>query len=89
MSFTVIIIRIFGRLTRNGQLFREDKVMLASLIPLFGRMALIHVVLIWGTNNVDLSVELSPEDIRHREIGSRLVLAARILYAMLYVLCME
>src|ERR1700760_2151911 len=66
MSLAVIVIRIFGRLSRNGQLFREDRVMLLSIIPLMARMGLIHVVLIWGTNNVDLSVGLSPEDIDHR-----------------------
>jgi len=85
MALAVIVIRIFGRLSRNGQLFREDRVMLLSIIPLMARMGLIHVVLIWGTNNVDLSVELSPEDIDHRIIGSKLVLGARIFYALLYV----
>jgi hypothetical protein len=57
--------------------------MLLSILPLMARMAFIHVVLIWGTNNVDLSVGLSPNDIHHRVIGSRLVLGARIFYALL------
>jgi hypothetical protein len=43
----------------------------------------VHVVLIWGTNNVNVSALNDPVKIRHREIGSQLVLAARIFYAML------
>lgn len=44
-------------------------------------MGLVHVVLLWGTNNT-ITDGLSPEDIYHREIGSRLVLASRITYAL-------
>lgn len=62
-------------------LFREDWIMTLSLIPLLIRMGLVHVVLLYGTNNV-VSTSLSAEEIRRREIGSRLVLASRIFYAM-------
>ncbi len=53
-----------------------------SIIPLMARMGLVHLVLLWGTNNA-ITDGLSPDEIRHREIGSRLVLASRIMYAML------
>ncbi|KAL8683640.1 MAG: hypothetical protein Q9186_000413 [Xanthomendoza sp. 1 TL-2023] len=43
-------------------------------------MALVHVVLLWGTNNTTTD-GLAALDIHHREIGSRLVLASRIMYA--------
>ena len=59
--------------------------MALSLVPLLVRMALVHLILIWGTNNTT-SRGLTELDIRHREIGSRLVLVSRIMYAMLYVL---
>jgi len=58
--------------------------MALSMIPLLIRMALIHPVLLWGNNNV-VTTGLSAEDIYHRSIGSRLVLGARIFYALLYV----
>lgn len=58
--------------------------MVLSIIPLLARMGLVHVVLIWGTNNTT-SQGLTPLEIHHREIGSRLVLASRIMYAMLWV----
>lgn len=65
---------------RTERLFREDIIMLYSIIPLMIRMALVHVVLIWGTNNT-VTFGLSPDEILHRTIGSKLVLASRIFYA--------
>jgi hypothetical protein len=82
VSLAIILTRVSGRYVRIERLFREDKIMMASIIPLLTRMALVHVVLIWGTNNTTLK-GLSEEDIRHREIGSKLVLVSRICYAML------
>ncbi|KIV94965.1 hypothetical protein PV10_02679 [Exophiala mesophila] len=79
-AMTAIGIRLFGRWIRTEKLFIEDKIMFYSVIPLIIRQALIHVVLIWGTNNTDIAT-LTPLEIRHREIGSKLVLAARIFYA--------
>ncbi|KAF2480162.1 hypothetical protein BDY17DRAFT_271174 [Neohortaea acidophila] len=87
-SAVIIIIRLCGRKTRSNRLFREDWIMMASLVPLFIRMAFIHVVLLWGTNNVQtVGIHYTPEDIAHREIGARLVLAARIFYAAFIWTC--
>jgi hypothetical protein len=80
-SLVAIFIRVAGRWIRVERLFREDKIMLYSVIPLLIRMALVHVVLIWGTNNT-VTTGLTEIEIRHREIGSKIVLAARIFYAM-------
>jgi hypothetical protein len=80
-AFTMILFRLCGRKIRNNRLFREDKIMALSIIPLLIRMALIHPVMLWGNNNVN-TAGLSPEDIYHRSIGSRLVLGARIFYAL-------
>ncbi|KAF1981351.1 hypothetical protein K402DRAFT_342632 [Aulographum hederae CBS 113979] len=79
-SVAIIFTRLVGRLVRNDKLFREDKLMALSLIPLMIRMGFIHVVLIYGTNNA-INPGWSEQDIYRRAIGSRLVLAARIFYA--------
>lgn len=85
LSLVIITIRVCGRYIRIRQLFPEDKVMMASMAPLMIRMALVHVVLVWGTNNVqNTTIGMSSDEISHREIGSRLVLGARIFYAVLY-----
>ncbi|CAN9377252.1 unnamed protein product [Alternaria alternata] len=81
-SAVIIGVRLSGRYIRNERLFREDKVMALSIIPLFARMGFAHVVLIWGTNNVNVTNLTDPTIIRHREIGSQMVLAARIFYAL-------
>ncbi len=61
---------------------------MAAMVPLFIRMALIHVVLIWGTNNVQtVGVHYTQLQIEHRSVGARLVLAARIFYAMYIWMC--
>jgi hypothetical protein len=55
-----------------------------SLIPLLIRMAFIHPVLLWGTNNAADTELMSDEDVRHRALASKLLLGARIFYAILY-----
>jgi hypothetical protein len=52
----------------------------ACLIPLFTRQALVHVILLYGTNNA-ITTGLTDGEIQHRIIGSKLVLASRIFYA--------
>lgn len=81
-SLVIILFRLSGRFVRTERLFREDKVMALSIIPLMTRMAFVHVILLYGTNNVDAAALAGDERrIRQHEIGSRLVLCARIFYA--------
>jgi hypothetical protein len=82
-SFTVIALRLSGRYIRNETLFREDKIMALSIIPLMARMGAVHLVLTHGTNNVDIVGLVDPTKIHNREIGSKAVLAARIFYTLL------
>ncbi|KAF2853301.1 hypothetical protein T440DRAFT_516005 [Plenodomus tracheiphilus IPT5] len=81
-SIVIIAFRLVGRYIRNERLFREDKIMAWSMVPLLARMGCVHVVLIYGTNNVNVSQLTDPVKIRRREIGSQMVLAARIFYAL-------
>lgn len=78
----IIITRVLGRKVRSDMLFREDWIMLFSIIPMFIRMILVHFVLIYGTNNIALDHHLTETQLEHHSIGARLVLAARIFYAM-------
>lgn len=79
---TIIVLRVAGRFIRSERLFREDRVAALALLPMYMRMACVHVVLFYGTNNAQLAdADLSAEDIRHKEIASGLVLASRIFYA--------
>ncbi|KAE8153925.1 hypothetical protein BDV25DRAFT_136493 [Aspergillus avenaceus] len=80
-SLAIIVVRVIGRYVRTERFFGEDKVMMLAIIPLLARMAFVHVVLIWGTNNTK-TAGLTPEEIQNRVIGSKLVLVARICYAI-------
>lgn len=81
-SLAIIVVRLCGRYVRIERFFPEDKVMMISVIPLTIRMVLIHFVLIWGTNNTQIG-QVTREEISRKEMGSKLVLAARIFYAIL------
>jgi len=76
----IILFRVAGRYIRSERLFREDWLAFGCMIPLLGRMGLVHVILLYGTNNA-ITTGLSEHDIDRRMIGSRLVLASRIFQA--------
>ncbi|KAL4895790.1 hypothetical protein BDV59DRAFT_173141 [Aspergillus ambiguus] len=80
-SLAIIVTRVCGRYIRIERFFPEDKVMMASIIPLVIRMAFVHMVLVYGTNNTKTD-GLTAEDIHNRELGSKFVLASRIFYAI-------
>jgi hypothetical protein len=77
--------RVCGRYIRTERLFKEDWLAFGCLIPLFCRMAVVHIILLYGTNNA-LITDQSESAIRRRAIGSKLVLVSRIFYAATYVL---
>lgn len=51
----LILLRLSGRYIRVERLFIEDKITALALLPLYMRMACTHVVLLYGTNNIDLA----------------------------------
>jgi hypothetical protein len=86
----IILLRLAGRFIRTERLFPEDRIAALALIPLFLRMGCVHFILVHGTNNVDIdNLNLSPRDVRFREIASGLVLLSRILYAATYVTLLQ
>ena len=83
-ALAIIIVRLTGRYIRTEKLFREDKVMALSIIPLLGRMGFVHLILLWGTNNAITSGS-NAHDLERRALGSKFVLCSRILYVALWV----
>lgn len=83
---TFILLRIAGRLVRVEKLFLEDKLAAGALVPLFIRMGIVHVILLYGTNNIDVGdLRLTEGQIQQRVMGSQLVLASRIFYPATFV----
>lgn len=81
LSLVIIFVRLCGRYVRIERFFPEDKVVMWSVIPLVLRMVIVHFVLVLGTNNTQ-TVGLTPAQVRDRMLGSKLVLVARIFYAV-------
>ncbi len=77
---TIIMFRVTGRYIRTEKLFKEDWLAFACLIPLSIRMAFVHLVILYGTNNMTTS-GVSDEILQQRILGSRLVLGSRVFYA--------
>jgi hypothetical protein len=87
-SFCAVLIalRLIGRLIRTEKLFREDRTAALALVPLFLRMACVHVILLFGTNNAQLAAAgLSDDELHRKAVASGLVLLSRVLYAATYV----
>jgi hypothetical protein len=78
---TVILVRVSGRFIRSEKLFREDKTVVFAIIPLFIRMGLVHLVLLWGTNNAQFIWPLTETEKMRKSVASGLVIASRMLYA--------
>jgi hypothetical protein len=83
----IIALRVVGRFIRTEKLFKEDKTAALAIVPLFLRMGCVHVILVYGTNNVQPggAAGFSDEEIKRRAVGSGLVLLSRVLYAATYV----
>lgn len=82
----IIIFRVCGRYVRSEELFTEDKIAFACNIPILIRMALVHVVILFGTNNTEINeLGMGETEVWRREVGSRLVLLSRVFYAARYV----
>lgn len=78
----LILLRLAGRYIRVEKLFLEDKIAAFALVPLYVRMACVHVVLVFGTNNIQIeNLDPQSDEAQHRILGSRMVLASRIFYA--------
>jgi hypothetical protein len=78
-AIAVILSRVAGRWIRAEKLFAEDGIMLLAIMPLLIRMAFVHVVLLYGTNNTTTD-GLTEGQVNQRQIGSQLVLVSRVMY---------
>lgn len=85
LSAILIVTRLLFRFHRGERMYTDDTWMGISLVPLFVRLGIIHIVLIYGTNNIDFDkinvMSMSEEEINRRVVGSKLILASRVFYA--------
>jgi hypothetical protein len=77
-------LRIFMRRYRNQKLDVGDKITIICMICMIVRLAFIHVVLVWGTNNIPpnerAKIDFTLMEIYRRRVGSKLLLTSRTWY---------
>lgn len=84
LSVALMAIRLIMRKLRKQDLNTSDYFTIAAMMFLIIRLALVHVVLIWGTNNIPedfrASHTFTAQEIYQLEIGSKLTLVVRAVY---------
>ncbi|KAH8152678.1 uncharacterized protein LAJ45_03519 [Morchella importuna] len=92
LSAILIVTRLLFRFHRGERMYTDDTWMGISLAPLFIRLGIIHMVLVYGTNNIDFDkinvMGMSEEEMHRRVVGSKLILASRVFYAG-FLWCMK
>lgn len=80
----LIVLRLLLRKSKGLQFVWGDYYSMGAILCAIVRLALVHVILIWGTNNMSIafrqSHEFTTEEIHRREIASKFVLANRVFY---------
>ncbi|EPE33953.1 hypothetical protein GLAREA_06966 [Glarea lozoyensis ATCC 20868] len=84
LAMFLMALRIVMRRYRGQKLDISDRITMVCMICLLARLSFIHVVLIWGTNNIPKKVRaklvFTATDIYQRETASKLLLTSRTWY---------
>ena len=84
LAMALMALRLVMRKVRGQKFDPSDKITMLCMFFLIGRCAMIHVVLIWGSNNVTKTFREShvfgAREIYEREVGSKLTLVNRTFY---------
>ncbi|KAF8250531.1 hypothetical protein K440DRAFT_165678 [Wilcoxina mikolae CBS 423.85] len=78
----LIIVRLYATWTRSRQWKEDDYWMILALVILTTHAVAAVLVLEYKTSNVDYPERLPPEEVRRRELGSKLVILTRTCYAV-------
>jgi hypothetical protein len=84
MAIGLIVLRLLLRKVKGLKFVLGDYFSMGAILCALVRLALVHVILIWGTNNMSTTFRhthhFTPEEIRRREIASKFVLTNRVFY---------
>ncbi|OJD29710.1 pth11-type gpcr protein [Diplodia corticola] len=84
LAVTIMVSRLLLRKVRGQDYSAGDYLTMAAIFCAFVRLALIHVVLVWGTNNMSPQLRdkthWTPEKVYRREIGSKFAVVNRVFY---------
>lgn len=84
LAILIMTVRLVWRKVAKQSFNWGDYFTMGAIVCALTRLALIHVVLIWGTSNVPngyrLNHDFTATEIYQREIGSKLSIANRFFY---------
>ncbi|KAJ5696917.1 hypothetical protein N7536_007329 [Penicillium majusculum] len=84
VTIGLIVLRLLVRKLKGFQFVLGDYFAMGAILCALVRLGLVHVILIWGTNNMSTKFrqthDFTSEEIRRREIASKFVLANRVFY---------
>ncbi|KAJ6043411.1 uncharacterized protein N7446_001610 [Penicillium canescens] len=84
VAIGLIVLRLLLRKVKGLTFVLGDYFAMGAILCALVRLALVHVILIWGTNNMSTTFRhthhFTPEEIRRREIASKFVLTNRVFY---------
>lgn len=84
LAMLLMVARLVMRKIRHQSFDISDKITVVCMVCLLARLAFIHVVLLWGSNNLPEAFRLrhkfSKTEIYQREIGSKLTIVSRTFY---------
>lgn len=84
IAVTVMCLRLLLVKVNKRPFSIGDHLTMGAIFCALARLSLIHVVLIWGSNNVSANFRathrFTSEEIYHREIGGKLTIVNRLFY---------
>jgi hypothetical protein len=84
LGMAFMIARLIMRKYRGQKFDLSDYITMVCMACLLARMSLIHVVLVWGSNNLTAAYRLkhvfTAKEIYQRTVGSKLTLVNRVFY---------
>ncbi len=84
VSMAIMTFRLVMRKVRGQTFELGDHITIAAMFCLMARNGMIHVVFVWGTNNVTEafrnSHHFTADEIHQREVGSKLTITNRVFY---------
>jgi hypothetical protein len=84
LAIGLIVLRLLMRKVKGLNFVLGDYFAIGAIFCALVRLALVHVILIWGTNNMSPTFRhthhFTPDEIHRREIASKFVLANRVFY---------
>lgn len=83
-AITIMAVRLLWQRIQRRKFSLGDYLTMGAIFCAVARLALIHVVLIWGSNNLTKAFRathhFNSTELYQREVGSKLTLVNRIFY---------